>query len=448
MQTENKKWLRPVALLASGIALTLSFTLAGCGGSDDDDDNGIAPSPSPSSSASILPSPSPSPTSSPAATGTVTGRVFAPDGRTAVSDALIYVPTDQTRAIAPLSSAGRAAPEPALTETRTDANGNFSLTGVPVGDTVVKILKGQWLIKTVIPVTAGGTSTIPVAQTTLPITGTGAAKIAVVLGTFDRMEDVLAKLGLGEVENGRLKPGTQTFDIYGESFLGATGTQGTANDLVSNAAKLAQYDIVFFDCGADEEPLENAAVRQNLRNYVQNGGNLYVTDLAYDYIEQSIPEAIDFFGEDGVAIGTSEQSGEAEVGTSGVASNADVLDDNLRNWLSARGVLQGDGKVHIEGFLGGWGVINKPEAGGKEWIRGLLIEEGEGRSAHTHAHAHDKKRGRGRQVGTGETRTLTVTAPFGAGKVLYSSYHTEPGLDPSDTLLPQEQILAYLVFEL
>lgn len=443
MQILHRRWLRSTALLVSGIALTLSFTVAGCGGGDDDDDV-ITPLPSPS--ASIGPSPSPSPTASPSLTGSVTGRVFAPDGKTAVSDALIYVPTDQSRAVSLRSGAGRAAPEPAIIETRTDANGNFVLTGVPVGDTVVKILKGQWLIKTIVPVTAGGTSTIPVAQTTLPITGTGAAKIAVVLGTFDRMEDVLAKLGLGEVENGHLKPGTQTFDIYGESFGSTTGSRGSVNDLVSDAAKLAQYDIVFFDCGADEEPLENATVRQNLRSYVQNGGNLYVTDLAYDYIEQTIPEAIDFFGEDGVAIGTAESSGSAEVGISGVASNADVLDDNLRNWLSARGALRSDGKIHIEGFLAGWGVINKSEAGGKEWIRGLLIDEADGRAVANHP--HHKGRSRGRQVGTGETRTLTVTAPFGAGKVLYSSYHTESSIEPSNALLPQEQILAYLVFEL
>ncbi|MBC7807255.1 MAG: hypothetical protein H7145_14030 [Akkermansiaceae bacterium] len=449
MQRTHLRWLRPVALLVSGIVLTLSFTLAGCGGSDDDDDVFISPSPSPSSA--FNPSPTPSPTASPSSglTGTVTGRVLAPDGRTAVSDALIYVPSDQTRALSLRTGAGRAAPEPAITETRTDANGNFALAGVPAGDTVVKILKGQWLIKTVVSVVAGGTATVPVAQTTLPVTGAGAARIAVVVGAFDRMEDVLAKLGLGEVENGRLKQGTERFDIYGGPDFNVPGlpqSLGDTNSLVSDAAKLAQYDIVFFNCGADEGPLENAAVRQNLRNYVQNGGNLYVTDLAYDYIEQSIPEAIDFFGADGVPIGTAEESGTAEVGASDVASNADVQDDNLRNWLSARGALRPDGKVRIEGFLSGWGVINKAETGGKEWIRGLLVDEEGSRSAHNHRHG--KGRSRGRQVSVGETRTLTVTAPFGAGKVLYSSYHTEPSEEQSSELRPQEQILAYLVFEL
>ena len=371
----------------------------------------------------------------------MTGTVFAPDGKTAVADAAVYVPTDQTRAVPLRKARGRAA-EPVIVETRTDARGNFVLTGVPAGDTVVKIAKGQWLVKTVVSVARGGTSAIPVAVTTLPVTGAGAARIAVVLGAYDHMEDVLAKLGLGAVSNGVLVSGTQKFDIY-TSEAGENGSVGSTADLVNNAAKLARYDIVFFNCGADETPLENAAAKQNLRDYVQNGGNLYVTDLAYDYIEQSVPEAIDFFGADDTATGGAEERGAAENGESGVASNADAVDTNLRDWLAARGALRPDGKVHVEGFLGGWGVINEPGASGKVWVRGLLAASDDTRASHSHGTG----RGRGRAVGAGETRNLTVTVPFGAGKVLYSSYHTEPG-ERSDTLSPQEQILAYLVFEL
>lgn len=428
MQNKYSKYGQAVRLLCG---LALLTTIAGCGGDDNNDNDlgGIIPAPTPTGVPTVTPSPSGTP--NPSTTGTVTGRVLAPNGTTAINDALVYVPVNQTRA----AKSSRQA-ESVIVQTRTNASGDFSLTGVPVGDTVVVISKGQFLIRTVVRVTAGGSTALSVAQATLPITGTGAAKIAVIKGSFDNMEDVLAKLGFGEVQNGKLKPGTQRFDLLED-----------ANALFADSARLNGYDIVFVNCGADEDILENQAAKNNLRTFVQNGGNLYCTDLAYDFIEQSVPEAIDFFGADGTPIGTAEAQGDAEVGNSGVASNADVQDANLRDWLSARGSLRADGKVHVEGFLGGWGVINQPGAGGKVWVRGLLGTEESTRVKHNHSHG---KAGSTRQAssagGIGDTRNLTVTVPFGAGKVLYSSYHTEPGVS-ENTLLPQEQILAYLVFE-
>ncbi|MBC8141500.1 MAG: hypothetical protein H7Y38_08675 [Armatimonadetes bacterium] len=415
------------ARLLCGFALLAA--VAGCGGDDNNDNDlgGITPSPTPTPV--ITPSPNPSPTVSPnpSATGTVTGRVLAPNGTTAINDALVYVPVNQSR--------GRQA-EAVIVQTRTNANGDFTLTGVPVGETVVVISKGQWLIRNVVTVTADDTTALSATQATLPITGTGAARIAVIEGQYDNMEDVLAKLGLGEVENGALKPGTQRFDLYEDG-----------DALFADSARLNGYDIVFVNCGASESILENPTAINNLRAFVQNGGNLYCTDLAYDFIEQSVPEAIDFFGSDGTPTATAEDFAIAEVGDSGVASNADVQDTNLRDWLSARGALRPDGKVHVEGFLSGWGVINEPGAGGKVWVRGLLGTEDSTRVKQSHNHG---KAGRGRQASgagaPGDTRNLTVTVPFGTGKVLYSSYHTEPGVS-ENTLLPQEQILAYLVFE-
>ena len=44
------------------------------------------------------------------------------------------------------------------------------------------------------------------------------------------------------------------------------------------------------------------------------------------------------------------------------------------------------------------------------------------------------------------TKPLTMTFPSGAGKVLYSSYHTAGASHPY--MLPQERILQYLIFEI
>ena len=45
-------------------------------------------------------------------------------------------------------------------------------------------------------------------------------------------------------------------------------------------------------------------------------------------------------------------------------------------------------------------------------------------------------------------RPLTISFDLGAGRVTYTSYHTEPSFDGSAGFLPQERILQFIVFEL
>lgn len=347
-------------------------------------------------------------------TGSIQGVVYAPNGQTPIAGARVWVPDDASMA-----------QQGAIAETVSDTRGRFVLRDLPAGTVPVSIAKGDWSKSFTATVVAGQVTNVPAADTTLPATGEGSIRIAVCMGSYDRMEDVLAKLGFGEVDEwGVLVPGTQTFDLY---------DYGEAAGLLGSREQMANYDLIFLNCGVDENPLwmDREATVANMRAYVEGGGRLYATDLAYDYVEQAFPDAIDFYGSDDTPSDEAEAMGEAEVGRPDITVDATVLDDNLRGWLAGRGALQPDGSVHISGFASGWAVMEAVGSGTNNWIEGPV----------TYGYLDPVT----------AVRPLTVTFEAGNGRVLYTSYHTAEeayeGLTPTE-LLPQEQVLAYLAFEL
>jgi len=88
-------------------------------------------------------------------TGTLKGVVYAPDGVTPVEGAIVYIPAGRT-----------AAPEPAITSTVTASDGSFTLTNVPTGKTLVKIVKDAWTQTIDVEVTASATTTLSKEATT------------------------------------------------------------------------------------------------------------------------------------------------------------------------------------------------------------------------------------------------------------------------------------------
>jgi hypothetical protein len=211
------------------------------------------------------------PPPAPPDSGSVVGRVCAPDGVTWLGDATVYVLRgDGTRA-----------------QTTTDAEGRFTLIDVPSGPQTVYIEKGSFSTTRAVDVPANGTYTIPEDECQLDPPD---LKVAVVTGTWDRVEDVLDDIGID--------PANITF-YNGESF-GSTW----ARDLLENYTTLSQYDIVFFNCGVNDAPFGSVFFRSqtaidNLRQYVQNGGSVYASDQAYDIVERTWPDFVDFAGSDG-----------------------------------------------------------------------------------------------------------------------------------------------------
>ena len=269
----------------------------------------------------------------------------------------------------------------------------------------------------------------------------GAPNIAVVTGEFDRMQDVLADLGIdsGSIS---LYDGTDSEDALPDfSALFADADEDGQADL--NA-----YDIIFINCGVGGSLEENReggfgettglddSGKAALRSYVEGGGKLYVTDLSYDYVEQAFPEFVDFYGSDATPAAEAEAQGEAQTGANGVTSDVTILDETLKAWLGGQSCAEGnclneDGTATIEGFEFDWTVINGAHPAKASavtfWTEGPV------------SWYADVGRGSG-------VKPLSFTFKAGAGRVLFSSYHTEETSEPGFT--PQERILQYLVFEL
>ena len=405
--------------IAMTVLLAMGLIFGGCGGSSDGPEQ-------------------PDPTQ-PTETGTVTGVVFMPDGQTPASNALVGVPANAvgTGSYVPLQTPDTVDEDDWLTHTFSGADGSFSLAGVPAGTAQIKIVKGQWSRTIAVEVTADETTPLPTEETTLPSTpDEGAPNIAVVTGSFDNMEYVLAKIGLGEVDDGgRLVAGTEQFDLYsGYAEMG---------DLLNDPDSLNDYNILFINCGASTGYASDQGVQENLQNFVAQGGVLYLTDLTFRYVEQVFPGRVEFIG------GT---------GRAGIETDAEVVTDDeigsyFKNWLASREALNEDGTVHIGGFAGGWGVIDTVDDSVRVWIRGEVTYSGSASEDELEATGHRSCQDRHESIPLDSkawetsVRPLTVSFSHGEGRVLYTSYHTVHGAGQVD-LFPQEIVLAGLVFEM
>ncbi|MCW9705728.1 hypothetical protein [Fodinibius salsisoli] len=404
---------------------------------------------------------------------TISGQVQAPDNATPIQGATVYIgeapannsgSQNKIMAQLPTQSGGQEnCEEPSASYTAytcTDADGSFEFeTEVEAGQDEIelKILKGNFYFTKSVTINTDGTSDVG----TLMVS-TSNIDIAVITGSYDRMQDVLAKVGFGEIvtdpnaaEYGKLKLGTETFDLYdGDTSLPEDypdmgmlfeDKDGDGKPDVNN------YDIVFINCGASEEYLFPSKEKTHghahdqafhaksllaekeistINDYVQNGGMLYTTDLAYNYTEQVFPSYIDFMGDPGASAEEAEQIYAAETGLPDITVQAELLDSNLADWLSvvnceSENCINGDQSVTIRGFASNWAVMNGAHNGAdtKPWVKGPV----------------EWNNGSG-------VKPLSISFSLGSGKVIYSSYHTIEH-EHSHEFRPQERILQYLVFE-
>ena len=159
-------------------------------------------------------------------------------------------------------------------QTTTDANGDWVLTCVPPGGYMVHAEYGSWSTTLQATVSSGQVTVFPGRQCLDP----DSAEVAVVWGEWDQMQSILDVLNI-------------PYTYY---------DQGQASRLVNDPAELAQYDIVFFNCGWEEGLGLSNPGRANIASFVMNGGTVYASDWAYDLIEVGWPTFVDFHGDDAV----------------------------------------------------------------------------------------------------------------------------------------------------
>jgi hypothetical protein len=200
-------------------------------------------------------------------TGRVTGRVCSPNGESIPGADVLAATTD---------CAGRAQ----IVQTTSDGAGNFVLEGLTPGATTITLAAGRFQTRHDVDVEAGRT---------VPLDGDGddkrclaadAARMAVITGDYDAIEDVLSRLGF-------------EYDLY----CGDGGQTWPARALLGDWERLRTYDIVFLNCGAHlnlDRPETGPQIRANLRRFVDEGGSVYASDLSAGVVSRVWPGAVQF----------------------------------------------------------------------------------------------------------------------------------------------------------
>lgn len=390
---------------------------------------------------------------------TVSGTVRFPNGEQPMPGAMVYALPRDGELPSRSGTCQQCIAAAAIAHVLTDARGAFSLPITPNEQDLI-IEKGSFRRRVPLNTSACGASiALEDEQTRLPRNAEegDVPRIAVVTGNYDQMEDVLAKLGLGDTTvDGNYVRGTGIIDTYtgrGGEFDDKGLPLGSLIDLLHNPAQLASYDAIVIDCGNTFESqfLWDWKAMTALRNFVADGGRLYATDWSYDFIEGLFPEKLAFVTSNGAGLSTTpEAENHAQGGTVSTEERTGrVLDPQLQAWLDGLGVLDEEQGFPLHGFLSEWSVMAAFQEGAvKEWVQG----NGDwGWSVRSSGYDYYKDT---YITGTENTPPMTVTFEHGCGRVLYSSYHTaEQTYDPETgmvetALVPQELILGYLLFEI
>jgi hypothetical protein len=364
--------------------------------------------------------------------GIVEGKVLAPNKVDPVSNALVYLPllgnekAQAPKVYQPGDGEKLACGEPRekyLSKTCSNYSGEFTLKFVPEGEIKLKVKKGDFEIRSTPKVTLGEVTKLQPEQTTLPSINSDngtVASIAVVLGTWDHIESILGKIGLADLDqNGQIKPGTEKF-----TKIVPERREAFFQDLNNE-----KYRLVIINC-QDFKRFTPSMIK-SIQKFVENGGRLFVTDRAYDIVEQVFPWMIRFVGDT-----DSNTPGPLEAAKKGgeIREPIEAFIDNytLSSWLakavkcgslndpkSQLDCIDKNGKVKITGFQGGWAVMEEAEKNTEVLVKGTVM---------------------------GKERPLSVMFNYGQGRVFYSSYHTVHG-QSALVVSPQERILQYFIFE-
>jgi hypothetical protein len=229
---------------------------------------------------------------------TVSGVVYAPTpprfGKPdPIYNAIVYVPNATPDPFSSGASCDKcAAPSgQPLTAALTGPDGKFQLRNVPVGDNIPLVVQiGRWRRQVKIPKVAPCVDTaIPAELSRLPRSrAEGDIPLtAIATGNADALECVLRKIGVDEKEF-TLPNGTGRIHMYKANGSHLGDATPPATDLTGSLDALRRYDITLLECegGAKAKP---EADRQNLVNYANMGGRLFVTHYEYTYLNQTPP---------------------------------------------------------------------------------------------------------------------------------------------------------------
>jgi hypothetical protein len=226
-----------------------------------------------------------------AATGrpatSISGTVFAPNGRLPLFGVTVYVPNTDPGAFPEGAQCSRCAselPGDPIAHTVSDSEGRFTLTGAPSGtDIPLVITAGKWRRRVTIPVVSACSDTpMPGDQTSLPKQKTEGdlPKIAMVTGNCDALECLARKLGIADSEftndagDGRV----HLFASNGASKTVTNELLAPATGLWGSVDKLKQYDLALFSCECTQRAYDKPQPAMDaLKAYADLGGRVFLS---------------------------------------------------------------------------------------------------------------------------------------------------------------------------
>lgn len=371
----------------------------------------------------------------------VSGRVMSPSGLHPVHDALVYVPKsiEDFPAVVACESCEEPVGGVPLVRTTTGVDGTFTLSGIPDGAAVPLIIqKGRFRRQLTLKINACEAHPLADAQTRLPSTKTEGdlPKMAVGVGAYDQIECVLRSIGIAPNEfTDPSGPGAVHLFHNG---AGATSPYPPLEQLLNSPTELEKYNVIFLNCTDHRwaDIVDKPGVAANIADYVGKGGRLYVTDQAYDYIEQVNDLAPYIYFSAGGSMTSPQPIGAAMKGSNIDDFDATVADPTLASWLKAAGESNGN-TITVTDLSFGWVLVDAVSLESQTWVHGNT---------------------------NGADRPLSVTFDYNTcGRALFSSYHTRsPGgsdlyqslpfpqycASTATSMIAQEKILEYLIFHI
>jgi hypothetical protein len=338
-------------------------------------------------------------------------------------------------------------------------DGSFELEVAATGHYWLVIEKGSFRLEQELDVGPGVTSLVP-QNTTLPskhdpANGAWIPKVAIVKGNYDAIEDILGKIGFGTMASNKMTTPDGELTFY---TWGGTGNT-TAEYLIQNISELRKYHIVFFPCSTlvNDTLLKDENNLKNIRQFVADGGKLYVTDWSGEVGDRAFPPQIQLGGD---GFGSPDTVGTYDPTT---------LAGNITTYGDADGSLYNseDGKA-IEPDLNMWlGLQSAPTETNPvpslinanqfqvhhnwNWIQKLnSVMKGTddmGQPVYDDPKAWVTASD---TSGHGPKPVAVTFEPTGCGKVLFSAFQTS-GASASEShagLTAQERVLLFLIMEI
>ncbi len=230
---------------------------------------------------------------------TVTGTVFAPNGKLPLYNAIVYVPNskpkDFTKGVTCDQCGAVASGNPVVTALST-SNGTFTLKNVPVGSNVPLVIQiGKWRRQVVIPEVKRCTETrLDPNLTRLPRNRSEGdlPRIAHTSGGCDKLGCMLPKVGIDASEFGVVGDGdAKSIHTYlgGNTSAGPAGA-ATAQSLWTDINKLKQYDMLILSCECTENLSNKSGAMGAMTEYLKAGGRIFTTDYQYTWYRDT-PDA-------------------------------------------------------------------------------------------------------------------------------------------------------------